>query len=509
MTKIKYTFAFLLGVVLLLNSCYREAQLIDFESDKFGVHVLKINSSFGFTDLTDNFILYTLGADTISNFSPEIQFVNYSSISFNSHELVNNHVNNLGNVWTNHPFEIIAKSEESTDTFQLVFTRIPLIQITTDEIIQDEPKVFARISLQFNQDSESSSANRTMYTYAGIEIRGALSQIYEKKSFGIELWEDKYGDDYSLSLLGMSHAEDWILDAMYIDDLRMRNKLSFELWEKLSTVPSEDNKPEVVPGIQCEFVELFINNRYYGIYSLDEKLDEKKLQFSDDQGELGGVLYKAIRWSDGATRFNSYNSSPPEDSFWDGWEIIYPKDNFAWEPLDKLRQEVVLSDDEDFKTAITSLFDIDNAIDYYLFINLLFAADNAGKNSYLARYTDESRFFYIPWDIEASWGLAWDRTKVDPNGLVSNNLFDRLIETNAGGFNEKLKTQWFDRRNNVFSEAALHQTIDEYYQILKNSGVIERENVRWDEYTIDLDDEYVYTKNWISRRLEYLDEHFE
>ena len=75
-----------------------------------------------------------------------------------------------------------------------------------------------------------------------------------KKSFGLELWQNAFRDDYSSSLLGMRPGEDWILDAMYIDGLRMRNKVSFELWEKISSTPEEDAKPEVFPGIESRFV---------------------------------------------------------------------------------------------------------------------------------------------------------------------------------------------------------------------------------------------------------------
>ncbi len=500
----------LLGAILLLNSCYKEAQLIDYEPNKFGYHVLKINDSYGFTDLTDNIILYTIGADIIAGFTPDIQFENYTSISFNGKELQNKQANQLGDVRINFPYDIIAKREGVIDSFQLYFTRIPLLQIHTEEVIRDEPKVLAWLSLQYNQDVENPSSSHTFYSYAGIEIRGASSQVYDKKSFGIELWEDKLGDNNKIPLLGMADNEDWILDAMYIDDLRMRNKLSFELWEKLNNVPVADHKPEVIPGMRCEYVELFINNRYFGIYSLGEKIDESKLHYSDSQDMIGGVLYKANNWSDGATKFYSYNTSPPDDVNWDGWEQIYPSDIYAWDPLDQLRQLIVLGEDEEFKNEIPSLFDIDNAVDYYLFINLLLAADNSGKNTFLARYSDQSTFFYIPWDIESSWGfILGQNKKVEPKNLTSNNLFMRLQETNAGNFNEKMEARWFDLRTDIFSETALHQSIDEYYYSLKKNGVIDRENGRWGEYIIDLDEEHEFIKEWISQRLQYLDEHFE
>ena len=103
-------------------------------------------------------------------------------------------------------------------------------------------------------------------SYAGIEIRGRTSAQLDKKSYGLELWANMYERDHSAPLLGMRYGEDWILDAMYIDKLRMRNKLSFELWEKMWSKKSETPWQTINPGIQGKFVELFINQRYMGLY---------------------------------------------------------------------------------------------------------------------------------------------------------------------------------------------------------------------------------------------------
>lgn len=498
----------LLGMILFSQGCYRE-QVIIIDQNPYSENVLKINESYGFVDLTEKFILYTIGADTILSFSPKILFSNYTSMTIDGKEIINNRVNDLGDVWINHPYQIITRNEGEIDTFQLYFTRIPLLHITSDETIRNDPKVLSKMSLQFSNDYNDSHSTNTINSYVGIEIRGQSSTRYDKKSFGLELWKNEFEDDYSASLLGMHYGEDWILDAMYIDDLRMRNKISFELWEKLSSVPASDQKPDVVPGIHCEYVELFLNNRYHGIYTLNEKLDENILHYSHNQDIQGGVLYKAEGWGDGGTRFDSIKSSPPDDYYWDGWEQIYPNESVAWNPLDELRHHIVNSSDEEFRAEIESYFDLDNAINYYLFITLLIAMDNTGKNTYLARYTEHSTFFYMPWDIEATWGLFWNRDKMGYTALVINNLFRRLMKTNAGDFNERVQEQWFTLRNNTFSEKELFQAIDEYYELLKNNGVIERENQRWGEFIIDLDAEHDFITQWLKNRLAYLDTHFE
>ena len=59
--------------------------------------------------------------------------------------------------------------------------------------------------------------------------------------------------------------------------------------------------------------------------------------------------------------------------------------------------------------ALEACIDIDNAIDYTLFINLLQGDDNLYKNYYLCvKETDDGYYSYIcPWDLDVTWGNMW------------------------------------------------------------------------------------------------------
>lgn len=495
--------------LLFFNGCYKEVPIVEINSPDGAERILRFDLADGMVDRVDHTIMFTIGGDTLPSFSPVINFSEYNSIRFKGMELMNGERNDLGEIVTNQPYQVIIQLNQQVDTFSCIFTSLPLIHVMTYEEIPDEPKVLSWFEMQYCHNQESDPAIIQFKTQAGIEIRGGSSTRYDKKSYGFELWEDGSTKDYSASLLGMRYGEDWILDAMYIDDLRMRNKISFELWEKISSTPDEDQMHGIFPGIHCEFVELFINNRYSGLYCLNEKLDEHILQFTRNQYELGGVMYKAIDWADGSTSFEIYNSDPPDHFLWDGWEIIYPEHENAWNPLAELRNFVVHSSDASFKDEIVTLIDLENAIEYYLFMNLLLAYDNTGKNTYLARYSEQSPFFIMPWDIEASWGRMWDGADSNTWGIVYNNLFKRLIETDAEEFNDRLCSRWDEYRETLFHEDSLMLPIGNYYTLLKNSGAIERENTRWPDSLIDFDQEYLYISEWLEARLDYLDGHFD
>ncbi len=494
---------------VLLRSCYKEEVIEEPEEWNLPERVVAFDQVYAFTDMEEHMLLYTLPSDTIISFTPHVRFGNYYSISINGIELRDGEENDLEEVVVNHPYTVVAQNSEGRNTFQLYFTNLPMVHIYTETEIPDEPKVISRAEIQYVIDYIGEPQTLLFQTFAGIEIRGRTSAQHEKKSYGLELWENRNGSDHSAPLLGMRYGEDWILDAMYIDPLRMRNKLSFEIWEKMWSGKSETPWRTVNPGIRSEYVELFINQRYMGLYSLSERLDETLINLSAGRPGAESVIYKAISWEGGSTAFQTYNSEPEESMIWEGWEQVYPDHLFCWEPLAELRKMVVLDENELFTEKIDSLIDLECAADYYLFINLLLAHDNIIKNYYLARYPDESRFLILPWDMEGSLGIMWNGRDYKTEGILENNLYNRLRELDVKGFNDLLENRWNSYRESIFLLDSLLAPARRYTGLLKRSGAIERENGRWQGVEIDIDYELLYLSQWTTLRLAYLDQVFD
>ncbi len=504
----KTIFLLVAFAAVLMESCYKEMPLEEPDVWSIPNRVLGFDGVFAFTDLEEHLLLYTLPDDTISSFSPLVSFGAYQSVEIEGVELKENEENDLGEVVLNHPYLVTARSGNKIDSYQLYFTKLPLLQIQTDTMIPDEPKVLSLMELAYANVKDGAGETRVYTSYAGIEIRGRTSAEYEKKAYGLELWEDSNGKDRKAPLLGMRNGEDWILDAMYIDPLRMRNKLSFEIWEKMWESKHDTPFRTLKPGIQCEYIELFINQRYMGLYCLSEKLDETLINLSAAAG-AEGVLYKAIDWNGGATAFQSYSSEPGTSMIWEGWEQIYPDHLYHWEPLAELRKTVVLDEDEMFIVKIDTLLNLDAAADYYLFINLLLAHDNIIKNYFLTRYADESRFLMMPWDLEGSWGIMWHGGESSTEGILKNNLYKRLMELDVEEFNDLLEDRWEHYRESIFQLDSLLAPARLYTDLLKQSGAIERENNRWEGVDIDIDHQLLYFNQWTALRLEYLDQDFD
>lgn len=118
-------------------------------------------------------------------------------------------------------YRIINQTNNSL--LDLYFTELPIIQIITENIIVDEPRVFAQFSIvEMNQNEIKSNI--------GIEYRGAYSQNFEKKPYRIEFWEDNKGEiTKDVSLLGMRSDDDWNLNAIFNEPSRINSKLSNDL----------------------------------------------------------------------------------------------------------------------------------------------------------------------------------------------------------------------------------------------------------------------------------------
>lgn len=499
----------LLLAAAAMESCYKESLPDDPEKWPINDRVLEFDHIFAFCDKEEHLLLYPLPADTVQAFSPTIGFGDYESIEFNGQLLRENTSNDLGEVRINHPYAVKARSGDHEEDYQLYFTSLPLIHIHTRTGIVDEPKVLSWLELVSLEENGASPGTHLHEGFAGIEIRGRTSAAYEKKSYGVELWENADEEDRSASLLGMREGEDWILDAMYVDPLRMRNKISFELWENLRTVKHDLPFLTTNPGIQGEHVELFINQRYMGLYCLTERMDETLMNLDGASQQAGAALYKAISWIGGATEFSTYNSEPGASMVWEGWEQVYPDQVPFWDPLAELRRSVVFDPDGVFEDRIEDLLNLEVAADYYLFTNLINAHDNIIKNYFLARYAGETQFLLLPWDLEGSWGITWEGDPISSNELLNNRLYERLIELDVGGFNKLLEEGWKEYRETIFHRDSLASPFSRNVERVMASGAIDRENRRWKGEDIALVRELDYLLQWTSARLEYLDQNFD
>ncbi len=419
-------------------------------------------------------------------------------------------------------------------------SHLPIVVIELEDQtikeIFDEPKTIARMGIIDNGPNEINSIDDPWNDYdgyIGIETRGNSTQGFEKKTYSVELW-DEQENDISASILGMGVEEDWILHAMVIDKTQLRIPMSFYLFQRMGHYASN-----------WRFVELVINEEYRGLYILTEKIkrdndrvDIAKLDNNDLAGDslTGGYILR-IDWLDDAEGFESEFEAQGGDNMFYQW--YYPKaENIQEEQAEYIAdwmyefESAVFEDDyiNDAGKRYDEYIDITTFTDFLLINELSKNADGYKLSTYMHKDRDDrdGRLKAGPiWDFDQTYGMSavcsnfdteeWTYTQEQDGceDLESMPMWWQAMMADTI-FTNHLSCRWETMRAGAFHEDSLHTWIDD--QVAYLGAAIDRNFERWDFLgeaiwiepdPLPLDtyqEEIDYMKNWISDRLNWLDE---
>jgi hypothetical protein len=401
------------------------------------------------------------------------------------------------------------------DPYSLVITGMPIVQLSTFNTINETDYVGGAITVT---DPDSAAHGSSFFVSSNITIkyRGATSLGYPKKQFAVKL-QDASGSSQDIPMLGLREDNNWILDAMYADQARMRNRLCTDIWNSYNNVPYIADEPDAHNGTRGYFVEVFMNNSYLGLFCMTEKLDRKQLKAK----KKGGFVYKADTWTT-ATLFSGVGDTPYDNSLedWNGWESSYPDagDDVAmdWSYIYNLVNFVSTSSDEDFVANVSANLNLANMADYLILLNVIAGDDNQGKNTFMSVYNvnKSTQFFYSPWDMDATFGRDYTATLSEnastlygvSGGNVENNIYVRLLTLNPSSFRETVKARWNELKSSQLSKATINARIEAYRDLIINTKAMDREMAMWG--SLDIASETAYMESWYSNRFDFLDTYF-
>lgn len=408
----------------------------------------------------------------------------------------------------------LAKSQWETAISEYNEYSLPLVNVEVDvSRLSKENYIPGHITIV---DAEMRTEGRLMASFdCKLRYRGASSLKYEKKSFAIKLL-DSDGENLDANVFGIRKENDWILDAMAIDRIRMRNRVCFDIWNEISKTPYKtdfDNRN----GTLGQFVEVYLNGEYHGLYCMTDKIDRKLLglkkakEQSDGSVYVRGVLYKGEAWTD-ATGMSGYDTSESfDEESWNGWELQYPDDYpcyDAWKPLMNLI-DLCNTRNAFFKLHYRQHFYYDNLVDYALFIMGLNIIDNNVKNTHFScpDINVNETFLITPWDLDCSLGGLYEGSHYEEytkiTELTSNYLYYQLYVYNVDNFRGSMKERWQELLSGIMSPDNFNARLDAYAKRFKESGAWQREYDKWNNNPVplDLDTELEYVKNWYVKNI--------
>lgn len=362
---------------------------------------------------------------------------------------------------------------------------------------------------------------------AKFKTRGATAKHYSAKpSFNMKL-RDTDGTEIDSTLLGLRCCSSYILDAMAIDRICMRNRVSFDIWNAFSPLPYY-TEFDSRNGTVGKFVEVYINDTYKGIYCLTDRINRKLLDLKKPQvAEDGSVTIRGVQYKHGTTDYGDQNTPGLFNDtmvcvarYHDAWELKEPEDYpclAAWQPL----LDYYKDDNYNNYNYISTHFYTENLLDYTLFILTLSIGDNWGNKNQIFSIRNiqadgnKARFIISPWDLDTALGGNYngkyyngEYTNWTPKEIISaaTRPFSTCLKQAA--FKEDLKKRWIETRNGVFAVDSVAQRLYDYCELFVNSGAWERQASVQPCYVPDLRKEIRFIVAWYKDRFQKIDEYF-
>lgn len=438
---------------------------------------------------------------------------------------------------------LAAFSPAAAQVFQS--SNLPVVVINTKgAVIVDEPKVAVEMGVIDNGAGRRNAPTDPWNGYrgtVGIEIRGASSQMFPKKQFGVETRDDK-GEDRAVSLLGLPEEADWVLNATYNDKTLMRDPLAYWLARQQGRYAT-----------RTKYVELVRDGGYEGVYILQERIKRdknrvniSKIEPKDASGDAltGGYIVKIDKVAGNRTRqWYSGFKPDPRSPFTPLFQVDYPK----FEDLTNVQFDYIKNKVNAFEAAIygpnfrdndqgfRAFIDEDSFVDYFLLTELTRNVDGYRLSAFFYKDRDSKggKFVMGPaWDYNIAFGNGnyYEAFRTDGWQYRVNDLmlpvrsgqtedvfkapawWERLLSDPT--FAIRAVSRWKTLRADAWSDARINRFVDSCATLLGEAQVrnFQRWNILgtyvWPNYFVGKTyaEEVTWLKNWLRLRLAWLDQ---
>jgi subtilisin-like proprotein convertase family protein len=424
--------------------------------------------------------------------------------------------------------------------FPFYSSDIPIVVINTwGQNIVDDPKVTAHMGIIDNGYGNRNYLTDNYNAYSGsigIELRGSSSQMFPKKSYGLET-RDAAGNDSDAVILGMPSESDWCLIANYSDKTMMRNWLAYNFSSFLGHYAT-----------RTRYCELLLNGEYQGVYMFTEKIKRDsnrvniaKLDPTEISGDdlTGGYIFKIDKQTGGGG--DGWTSSFPPMSTTQGQTVYFQYEYPKAEDIVQQQKDYIQAYVDSFETALNSVdladtitgyrhyIGVNSFIDYFIIDEISKNVDGYRLSTFLHKDKESKggKLHIGPaWDYDLAWwnagycggddntGWAYKFGDVCPDDWwqLPNWWHRMMLDTNFTG---KLKCRWEYLRTNILDTINIFHYVDSVASYI-NEGQT-RNFEKWPilgmyvwpnpaPYATTYSGEIDALKKWIRTRLAWLDD---
>lgn len=334
-----------------------------------------------------------------------------------------------------------------------------LDSVAVNAIAAELPKLYIEASVPFSEIDRSTWVEASFTITLGtkqfasggfegagmVKGRGNSSWMFAKKPYSIKL-------DSKETLLDINRTKKYAIIPSYYDSSLMRNFVTYKIFRDLVGIGYTPN---------CEFVDVYLNGEYNGIYILVERIDFEKnkidIDEADEEDLTGGYLiekniagkfslsddiwFNCPYWANTVQDYFELHAPEPEGELRDAMLA------YLTEYMVRVHGSVMGSSDEPY----TQYIDPSSWVDFIIIQEISKNPDGNFKTScwmYKQR-GDDRLYMTAPWDFDFAYGLTnW--TNGDPEHNDNDDCPNAF--TPDGFMTINSSAPWFKRLYEAYPE---------------------------------------------------------
>ena len=272
--------------------------------------------------------------------------------------------------------------------------------------------------------------------------------------------------------------------------------LATELWNEMNDFGT----------YQADYVEVFLDGSYHGLYLLQEPMDFKTLDLDPENN----FLIQIKTWAEDSDFWGDLEKNGRTEL--ECGEFAIDRNHAG--NLDEVYEVLLaykrwMEQEEGGEIRISP--DRENLYLLDIFLMTITGVDNSEKNQFMVFSREEDGSFRVrklPWDMDATFGQNLDYIVYEDFASIDtgDSMMEILEETEPEETARGLRETYWRLRTTVLQEEHIQEIIESLYARLEESGALLRENAAWDKEFGREQTEFV--KDFVTRRFQWMDTYY-
>lgn len=360
------------------------------------------------------------------------------------------------------------------------------------------------------------SKSYRFHAYTYIKLQGNSTLNLPKKNYTVNLYSDeKRSVKLNKEFKNWGFHNNFVLKANYNDILHARNVVGAKLWSKVvqsrndyDTLPEELKNSPNNGAIDGFPVRVYVNGTYKGLYNWT--IPKCDWMIGMNSANANHVLLSA-EFND--NRDVAYQNNPCNfNTLWDGSEDYFSVEvGRNSKKLVNSLNNIILSIMHNDQLVFEHVLDIQSAIDYFIFQEIILGTDGLAKNMLLATY-DMKKWYLSAYDMDSTFDLDWNGQILndydsDMPYAPYNNKFSSLLQYIRNNYHVAYVERYVELRKSVLSYSSIIEEFEKYIGIFGEDVYIQ-DTAIYPNIPSVTDNTLESLRDFVRKRLKYLDDDY-